>query len=462
MTAITNISNILKNYKFYENAFLPKTVKIILNQDKQIDYSIKVKVGDAVKEGEVIAEYIDSGNQKVNIHSPIPGTVEDFKPVISPNGKYEYSIVIKLFGTFSYLGKKSVENSVQAIYAGSVANKLIEKGVVNTFLLSDVCNLGIQINKIRNTKNANLVVRMYDEDQYRLTDSLMSKFFLNQILQGAQLLSDAIDAKGVVFAIDKRFENTEEIQKCGLKNFQILPVNTENYPNGFKREIINQNNKYFKKSGFSINKNDLFVDSSTLYEVYKAVVCELPSIEKYIHFTGNCIYSSCLLNVKIGTSIKEIVNQIGGFEKEPNLVIINGHEVGNSITDIDIPVTKETKSIEFVSSRKATDSNIYGCVNCGNCRESCPVNLSPDILYKYTVTKKEVSKIFIDSAVLCNNCGLCNTVCPSRLPLSQMINILNQENKEKKAEDSIKNESNYSENNIDEVKNVEKDDKKRK
>ena len=164
-----------------------------------------------------------------------------------------------------------------------------------------------------------------------------------------------------------------------------------------------------------------------MYEVYKAVILELPSIEKFVHITGNCIYSSCLLNLKIGTSINDVINQIGGYESNPAMVVVNGSQTGTSVSSLDVPITKYTKSVSILANNKITDSHIYSCVNCGNCRLSCPANICPDILYKYATEKNEIDSIYLDSVSLCNECGLCNTVCPARLPLGQMITTLKSE-----------------------------------
>ena len=57
------------------------------------------------------------------------------------------------------------------------------------------------------SKVKNLVVRLCDEDEYRLTDSLMSKFFIQEILIAVKLLAKTINAQGVLFVVNKKFEN---------------------------------------------------------------------------------------------------------------------------------------------------------------------------------------------------------------------------------------------------------------
>ena len=176
----------------------------------------------------------------------------------------------------------------------------------------------------------------------------------------------------------------------------------------------------------AITKKDFYVDASTMYEVYKAVCLDTPSISKLVHFSGNCLYASCMLDVKIGTSIRDVINQLGGFHKEPSMVIINGYLSGVSVSDLDVPVTKYVKSVAFSNKKPFTDDHIYTCINCGNCRGACPVKLSPDILYNNAVNFREIPEQLEKSSFACIDCGRCNTVCPARLPLCQTISVIRE------------------------------------
>lgn len=420
------VSTVIKNYTSTQNAFLSKVVTIPLTQEYGITYQPIVKPGDTVKEGDIIAI---SGTEisKVNyLHSSVPGKVIDITPCISPDGKQVFAIKIKFGGSFTYLGKPIKEVSTSTIIPSSISKKLIDCGVINTFKTAFPENLGNQLNNLKDKHS--LIVRMFDEDPYRITDSLISKLFFNQVVKGAQIVAKAMNATGIVFAIDQKLENKEIFQTITDERICVLEMNIKRYPCGTPREIVSAYSRSGaeKTSGFSINKNDLFTDATTMYEAYKAVICSIPSINRFVHFSGNCLFSSALLDIKIGTPIRDIVNQLGGFVKKPAVIIINGSLCGSSVTTLDVPITKYIKSVQFVTSQKSTDDQIYSCINCGNCRVACPVNISPDILYNNTVNYKLLPENFAASSLACIECGLCNTVCPSRLPLGQTISVLKQ------------------------------------
>ena len=188
--------------------------------------------------------------------------------------------------------------------------------------------------------------------------------------------------------------------------------------------ILKDKNFVYSTQKILLKKNDFFIDSSTLVEVYNCILEKTPAVSKNVHFSGNCLTASCFLNVRIGQTIGDIVKQIGGFSKQPAKIIINGETYGNTVSSLNVPITKYVKSVLFISAEKKLDSIGYSCVNCGCCRDVCPVGLSPDLLYNYMVNNHKISDVYIKSSILCTECGLCNANCKSRLPLFQTIAVL--------------------------------------
>ena len=422
------VSSVIKDYKESQRGFLPRIVTIPLSQEYGNKYKALVKTGDIVKEGDVIACAELEGGKTASLHSSIPGTVTAIEPVYSPDGRQEFSVKIRLSGAFTYLGKKQTEKKIEALSASEIPEQLCRLGVLNTFRTSVPENLGFQIEKLLkgNHKVQAVIVRLFDEDPYRITDSLISKFYLEQIIKGARILSKALNARGILFAADTKSSDKEVCMKPEYSDCKFQEMNIRRYPCGTPREIVSAFNRgIIKKScNFEISKQDLFVDASTCLEVYKAIALSIPSVDRFIHFSGDCLNASCLLEVKSGTCLRDIVAQLGGFVKEPTHIIINGQLCGISVSSLDIPVTKYVKSVEFLSRKKRTDEQVYSCINCGNCRFACPIKLSPDILYNHTVNFKLLNEKFSESSLACIECGLCNTVCPARLPLCQTIKVL--------------------------------------
>ena len=410
----------IHNYKYTENAFLPKSVIIPLVQEKDSICKPVVKPGEVVKEGQIIA----SSDISV-IHSPVPGTVADICPVNSPDGKIEKAIKITTHGSFSYLGKKLEEEMWSSLSPASIERKLDKKGIVNTLSCTKPVSITEQIKTIAKQKNKAIIVRLFDEDTLRISDSLMTKFYFEKVIDGAKILSKVIDADGILFVMNAKEIKTRELEDDPKHNIFFMSTNTKKFTSGFKHGIIATFNKNMRRTcNFSVSRKDLFIDSYTLVDIYDAVVYDKPVLTRSVHFTGNCIPASCFLSVRIGFTLRELVNQLGGFIKSPSAVIVNGKRCGNSVNTLDIPITKYVKSIEFSSKANTTDNQVYSCIKCGSCRYNCPVHIAPDILFEYVNKKTDIPEKFLKTTTLCINCATCNTVCQARIPLCQVITMI--------------------------------------
>lgn len=410
----------ISNYKFTENAFLPKSVIIPLIQEKDVLCKPLVKIGDDVVEGQIIAESSDAV-----IHSPVPGSVVDINFIHCPYGKIEKAIKIKTKGSFTYLGKKLNSENWISLSPASLERKLKDKGIINTFSCTQSVSLLKQIKKISKNNTKTIIVRLFDEDTTRFADKLETKFYIKSIMEGADILAKIISADGIIYVIDQNSEVTKDFENDDKHNIYFMKMNADKYTNGYKKEIVDNFIKYHKKNcKLSITRNDLFIDSYTLMDIYNAVINDIPVMTKNVLFTGNCIPASCFLNVRIGFTLREIVNQIGGFIKNPGTIIINGKLCGHANNNLDIPITKYVKSVEFISKANTTDSQVYSCVKCGSCRFNCPVKIAPDILYDYVLKKTDIPQAYLKTATLCTNCGICNTVCQARIPLCQVITMI--------------------------------------
>ena len=431
MTVFPNIHGIKKSsYKKCVNGFIPKTVLIPLRQDFGPECNLLVKEGESVKEGQLIAQSSwENGKNMSCVYSPIPGIVTGKELCVCPDGKMSHAVRIKLGGSFSFLGKKKNPLDITLLRQNELIQEIAIKGIVNTFTAQEPTLLSDDISKAVEKKAKLLVVRLFDEDSSRYTDSLLANFYTAEIFEGAKIALKALNGDGIIFVTEKDFVKPENLS-LKVPCF-FVQAKTRLYPSGYKNQLIFLIKSQVKDETFSkVSRNSLFTDSSTMLELSRTINSGFPSIDRYVLVGGECLNVSGLIKVVHGTSFRDLAEQCGGLVKRPGTILVNGYVSGFSTITLDTPVTKYVKSVTFLPESKVPDQRMSVCIHCGACRRVCPEKLSPDLVYSRLKQIENLPEIYEKSRVFCIDCSLCNSVCPSRLPLSQTI-YKKQENKVK-------------------------------
>lgn len=118
--------------------------------------------------------------------------------------------------------------------------------------------------------------------------------------------------------------------------------------------------------------------------------------------SGNAIETPVVVNVKIGTSLADLIKNCCNIINKNYYVVVNGLISGKTLKSLNNVITEDTRSIFLNTIDKSTEKK---CINCGLCNKKCPVGLNP----KYIKEHKNVdySK--------CIKCGLCSYICPSKI-----------------------------------------------
>ena len=437
MVSASNFVSVDKNSDFHSvNAFLPKKAFIPLFEEDGEDSEILVSEGMRVKEGDVIAK-----SRGLYVHASIPGIVKKIERHQYSNGKQGLCAEIALEGAFSYLGKNGKssagfeDHEWKSLDTSTLLFMLKEGGVLNTF--DKKIPLFSQIKSLR-SKNATLVLRLFESDPSFVTETFLAKTYLDSVLEGSAIAASAFGAKTVLVcypASDKKFEPVlAESSKKLFENFEVtpvlLPVDIRKYPAGTKHDLAFLAKKTFKNNQFeNLGKKDLFIDSAAALASYTAVVLRKPVMSAFVHVTGACLNAAAIMNVRIGTPLRSLVEQCGSFKRTLSKIVINGVMSGKAVSSLDIPIDSGVKSVEFIPKSEVRLQNPETCIRCGNCRKICPLHLWPGNLYRIAHLESMENACTADkdafrTMILCSECSLCNSVCPSRLPLSQTISLL--------------------------------------
>ena len=139
-----------------------------------------------------------------------------------------------------------------------------------------------------------------------------------------------------------------------------------------------------------------------IYNIYTVLKRRKAITEKIITISGNSIEESRVVNVKIGSNIKDIINNCCEIIDDKYFVILNGLIAGKTLKNLDQPLDYDIRSIFLNTKDQGKEKQ---CINCGLCNSKCPVNLNPKYLREHK--KADRSR--------CIGCGLCTYICPAKI-----------------------------------------------
>ena len=390
-------------------AFVPKTVTFKTKQSLGRSSTLIVKVGDVVKECEMIAS--SSGFMSSNLHSPIPGTIVSITQIPE---KEECLFEIQYEGAIESLNKKP--DDLDMISDADVMQRVNWSGITDPFDNNVPLYCLLKLARINNIKN--LYISTVEHNNISDIVSFYIENKIEQIGHGIAILEKLLKLSKITFTGPN--SNNKRLKK--IRNQKMKFKHLKRCPNIYYRKklnaIINKTEKNFPHI-WSITSNSLIVSVETLVLLYEAVLLKKPYTEKIITIYGKDILKPVNYKVKLGVSLLDLFEEININFNEYD-VFVNHSNGLRMIDDImSFSVEKATSAI-ILKSKHRTQYINSECNGCNRCIEVCPAEINPKIIYKSIIDndKMMVSKLNINH---CIECGLCNEVCPANIDILTKI-----------------------------------------
>lgn len=354
-------------------------------------YELSVKTNSLINKEEVLLHKADNF-----IYSPISGRILGKTNSMKVNNENIDCIVIE--NDFKEHVKKRKP-------ANKYINEYTKEKMIEQIKRFNGCK------KDFNHEFKHIIINGIDRDPNEKTYSLIINKYSSKLLETIDALATIFKTQNTILAIN----NNDSENVINLSNnigtypnikLKLLP---DIYPIGFKNVLI----KNLLKNK-EIEEGVLYLNVEDIYNIYNVLKRNKPITEKIITVSGNCIDKSFVINVKIGTSVADIIKNCCKVNTEKYFCILNGLIAGLTLDSLNGVVTFNTRSI-FLNT--ISDEKANRCINCGLCNTKCPVGLNP----KYIKEHKNADKS------KCINCGLCTYICPSKINFKKYLGECNNE-----------------------------------
>ena len=378
------------------------------------------KPGDRVLKGQLIA----GGDERLDppIHASTSGTVRSIEelPLPHPSGLAGPCLVIEADGEDA-----AVEIEGLANYREHPPEELLRRvhqaGIVG--LGGAAFPTAVKLAPAGRRIDT-LIVNGAECEPYITCDDSLLRHRADEVLQGAELLRHILRAERCLLAIESDMPEALAAAECALQeggfdHISVMPIPAR-YPAGGERQLIRiLTGREIPARGLPADIGVVCQNVGTAAAAYRAVVLGEALTSRIVTVTGRGVRQPQNLEVRLGTSIADLVAQCGGYTDEAERLILGGPMMGFALPGDELPIVKSAHCVlvagrgELAGSRPAQP-----CIRCGACAEVCPAQLLPQQLYWYS-RSDQIERVLDHRLFDCIECGCCDVVCPSHIPLVQ-------------------------------------------
>ncbi|MBQ1333994.1 MAG: electron transport complex subunit RsxC [Clostridia bacterium] len=396
----------------------PDKVIIPLSQHIGAPCEPLVAVGDHVKMGQKIGDskaFISSP-----VHSSVSGTVLEIKPCPNPRGVEVMSVIIENdhqdepFEDFSFndrLGELDRDTLISLIREGGI----VGMGGAGFPTSSKIISCA-------ETKIDYVIINAAECEPYLTNDYRLMMEYPNEIIDGLTAITKIFDSK-IYFAVEDNKQDVIDRYQEMVKNrsdIEIVPLKTK-YPQGGEKQLVYAvSGRVIPTGKLPSEVGAIIMNAGTVYAIYEMIQRRKPLFERIVTVTGDAVFSTANVRVRIGSTFDYVLEKCGGFKEEPAKVIMGGPMMGAAQYRTDIPVVKTTSGILCLTKKSVEKPERTFCIRCGKCINACPMNLLPVMLSMYA-EKKDYEKLEKFDVMSCIECGTCSFTCPGKKYLVQNI-----------------------------------------
>lgn len=377
-----------------------------------------VSKGDRVLMGQLIAEA--DGFVSSPIYSSVSGTVKDIAEHRVATGGNVMSIIIENDGLYEAAKPFSVK-PLEEMTTEEIVQRIREAGIVGMGGAGFPTHVKVSVKEP--AKIDYVIVNGAECEPYLTSDYRKMLEEPEVLIEGLKVYLKLFPYSLGIIAIEDNKPDCIKVFKALTKEEPRITVKAlrTKYPQGSERHLI------YACTGREINSKLLPADAGcvvnnvdTVISVRNAIYEGLPLLYRIVTVTGNCIKNPRNFKVHIGTSYKDLLDEAGGFKKEPVKIVSGGPMMGFCLFDIDVPVTKTGSAFLALSNDDISRMEPSACINCGKCVEVCPSRLLPKSLSDHAAHFNE-DDFLSEHGLECVECGSCSYICPAKRPLCQNI-----------------------------------------
>jgi Na+-translocating ferredoxin:NAD+ oxidoreductase subunit C len=412
----------------------PAQVAIPVSQHIGKPAELVVERGTEVKVGTLLAKA--SGFISAPVHSSVSGKVKKIDTVVDAQGYRRQAVLIAVEGDE---WEESIDRSPEittdvTMEPADIVARIAESGIVGAGGATFPTAVKYSIPEGRSVDT--LLINGVECEPYLTADHRLMLEEADELIVGTRVLMKAAgvgrgwigiesNKPDAIAHLSARLAELSAAGSIPEGTLEVLPL-TVKYPQGGEKQLIQAATGREVPSGkLPLDVGCIVSNVSTAIAVYYAVQKNRPFFERIVTVTGKQLVAAGgggNYRVRIGTPVSSLVEIAGGMPDDTGKVVMGGPMTGKAITSFEVPVTKGSGGLIFISAAEARRDAVVNCIRCSRCVGVCPMGLEPYLLEKL-VQKEKWEDAESEGIMDCIECGSCNFTCPSNRPILDWIRL---------------------------------------
>ncbi len=388
----------------------------------------RIKVGDAVSRGQIIAD--GESPMSVPVHSSVSGIVKKIENHLVSGNVEAVCACIEDDGE----GRTDFMPPLDPFTCtrDEALARVRAAGIVG--MGGAAFPTHVKLNPPKDLKIDYFIANGAECEPYLTIDARLMRENARKVVDGIAIAMRITGAAEGLVALEDNNASLVPVLEKAIAEQRAIPVGSgaydisvvlckAKYPQGGEKTLIKVlTGREVPSGGIPAACGCVVQNVATLKAISEAFREGKPLVDRAFTVSGGACATPRNLEVPLGTLVGDLIPLPVSLRAGVAKIIAGGPMMGISMKSASFPVQKNTSGVLFLTARETVLVDETPCIGCGFCMSVCPYKLSPVLIVR-SLKDGNLAEAERCGLMDCVECGLCAYACPARIKFIQHFRV---------------------------------------